>query len=161
MQSDGCIVLNQEKSSWGRGSFVQHWRGEQQASVGGASVYRRAKKGWRGRFHTPTGQGSTHIPRTAGERSKDLSKWAAREDILSFFLNWRIIALQRCVNFCSTPVWISYKYTWIPSFLTSIPPPYPVPLGHHRAPCAIKQLPTLSVLHVVVCICQLYSLFSY
>lgn len=32
---------------------------------------------------------------------------------LSFFLNWRMIALRHCVSFCFITTWISYKYTHI------------------------------------------------
>ena len=35
--------------------------------------------------------------------------------------NWKIIALQCCVSFWYTTVWISYKYTYIHSLL-SVPP---------------------------------------
>ena len=47
-----------------------------------------------------------------------------------FFLNWRIIALECCVGFCHTTVWISHKYTYTSSLLVfppithSIPPFY-------------------------------------
>ena len=33
-------------------------------------------------------------------------------------LNWRIIALQCCIGFCHTTTWISYKYTYVPFFLS-------------------------------------------
>ena len=33
---------------------------------------------------------------------------------LKFIFNCRIIALQSCVGFCCTIMWISYKYTYIP-----------------------------------------------
>ena len=36
------------------------------------------------------------------------------DTVLVFFLNWSIIALQCCVGFCHS-MWISCKYTYIPS----------------------------------------------
>ena len=48
-------------------------------------------------------------------------------DIESFFLNWRIIALQCCVSFCRTAVWISHRYTYVPSLLSLPPTPHPFP----------------------------------
>ena len=51
-----------------------------------------------------------------------------------FIFNWRTIALQCCVGFCHTTMWISHKYTTI-SFLLSLPlpaAPHPTPLGCHR-----------------------------
>ena len=43
-----------------------------------------------------------------------------------FFLifGWRIMVLQRCVGFCHTTMWISRKYTYIPSLL-NLPPTLP------------------------------------
>ena len=38
-----------------------------------------------------------------------------------FFFNWVIIALQCCISFCFTAKWISYMYTYIPSFLHFLP----------------------------------------
>ena len=39
-----------------------------------------------------------------------------------FVFNWRIIALQHYNGFFSTPTWINYEYTSVPSFL-DLPPP--------------------------------------
>ena len=41
-----------------------------------------------------------------------------------YMFNWRIIALQCCVGFFHTIMWISYKYTYISSLLSlPLPPP--------------------------------------
>ena len=47
----------------------------------------------------------------------------------SFFFNWRITALHCCVSFCCTIVWISYRYTYIPS-LSLLPTPIPSPCSY-------------------------------
>ena len=90
--------------------------------------------------------------------------WGKRA-ILFLFFNWRIIALQGCVNFCCTATWISHMYTYIPSLWSLLPGPHLIPLGHHRAPswapCDGQQIPTsfstFLLLPVVVHICQSYS----
>ena len=38
-----------------------------------------------------------------------------------YIFNWSIIALHRCVSFCSTTKQISHKYTSIPSLLDFLP----------------------------------------
>ena len=75
---------------------------------------------------------------------------------LIFFkhLYWSIIALQWCVSFCFITKWISYTYTSIPIPLPSCVshPPYPTPLGGHKAPswspCAMRLLPTSYLFYV-------------
>ena len=57
--------------------------------------------------------------------------------VFIFIFDWKIIALQYFVGFCHTTMWISYKYTYIPSLLSLSPThPHPrlIPLSHHRAP---------------------------
>ena len=59
--------------------------------------------------------------------------------VLYFLINllfyWRIIALQNFAVFCQTSTWISYRYTYIPPFWTSLPsPPHPIPLEADTEP---------------------------
>ena len=44
-----------------------------------------------------------------------------------FILNWRIIALHYCVRFCRTPIWISHRYTYVPSLVNLPPTSHPIP----------------------------------
>ena len=79
---------------------------------------------------------------------------------LSFFFNWRIIALQCCVDFCHTTCESAIS---IPSLLRLLPLPRPTLLGHHWAlgwaPCVLYgNFPLLSISHMVNCMFPCYSL---
>ena len=77
-------------------------------------------------------------------------------------INWMIIALQCCIGFSHTTMWISQKYTYIPYLLNVLPstPLRLTPLGCHRAwdwaRWVIQQLPTDCLFHMFQC----YSLSS-
>ena len=43
-----------------------------------------------------------------------------------FIFNWRITALQYCIGFCHTSVWISYRYTYAPSLWKLPPSSHPI-----------------------------------
>ena len=72
---------------------------------------------------------------------------------LTFFFNWRIIALQYCIGLYHISAWISHRYTHV---LTPLNPPpsstHSTPLGCDRAldcsPCVTQQIPTCYLLHV-------------
>ena len=81
-----------------------------------------------------------------------------------FFFLLRIIALQCCVGLSHTIRGISHNYTFLLSLLSLPLLSHPTPLGHHRepgcAPCVLWQLPSNSVLHMIVYICHWYFLNS-
>ena len=89
---------------------------------------------------------------------------------LSFFFNWRIIALQYCIVFCHTITWISHRYTNVPSLLNPASisrsiPLYPTPLGGPRAldwaPFVTKQIPICYLFYTWYCMVLYVSkLFS-
>ena len=104
-----------------------------------------------------------HIPTFLECESRKLSDRGGKHNLVlltqpNFILFfWRVIALQFCVGFCCIIMWISCKQTYISSLLSLPPtPPQPTALGCHtalsRAPCAIQQLPTSQLLHLIVCI---------
>ena len=77
--------------------------------------------------------------------------------IVIFILHLRTTALQCCVSVCCTTVWISHKYTYIPSLLSFPPTSSPShSLGHHRAlswcPCVTQQLPTSCLFYTWYCL---------
>ena len=78
------------------------------------------------------------------------ASWSLLISRFNFFI-WKIIVLQAFVSFCYTTTWISYMYTYIPSFLSLSPTAHPTLLGNHRAPSwasyVIKQLPTSYLIH--------------
>ena len=83
----------------------------------------------------------------------------------NLFFIWRMIAWRYHVAFCGTTRWISCKYTNIPSLLdlppTTFPPYHPSRSSESSklsSPC-YKQLPTSSVPHIVVPVCQCYPPF--
>ena len=86
---------------------------------------------------------------------------------LIFYLifNCRKITLQCCVGFCHTTKWISRNYTHIPPLLSLplLPPSHPSRSSQSAglgSLCYIAASYQLSVLHVVVYICQCYFLHS-
>ena len=52
--------------------------------------------------------------------------------------NWRIITLRQCDGFCHTSVWISLRYTCVPSILN--PPPTSFPTLRLNVNLFIRQL---------------------
>ena len=75
--------------------------------------------------------------------------WHARGSHIIIFFNWRIRALQYCVGFHCSAMWISHMYTCTFSLLSPPPTPPSTPLGYHKAPswgpCAIHRSFPLAV----------------
>lgn len=87
-----------------------------------------------------------------------MGTWYSRLKVILCFLS-TMIALQSCVSFCCTALWISHVYAYIPSLWAALP-------SHpSRASQQLVELPVLrstsswlAILHVVVFIRQCYSL---
>ena len=93
---------------------------------------------------------------------------------LFFFLNWRIITLQCCGSLCHTSMLIShncicvymYMYVYIYTHRLPLEPPTPIPPlqviteGQLGSLSCIATSHQLSILHMMVYMCQFYSLKS-
>ena len=47
-------------------------------------------------------------------------------EILFFFLNWSIVDLQHCVNFCCTAKWLSYTHTHTHTYIYNFSQSFPL-----------------------------------
>ena len=101
----------------------------------------------------------------------NLNHWTIKEVPISsyffylFIFNW-IIALQHCVGFCHTSVWISHRNTLFPPSWTSVPPPSPPHPSRLSQSTELSSLfhtansHRLSVLHMAVYMFQCCSFSS-
>ena len=80
---------------------------------------------------------------------------------LNFFLNWRIIALQCCVRFCHTIMWISHKYIYAHSLLNLHSTSLDCQRAWGWAPCVIQQLPTSCFMYGRLYISMLLHMFQF
>ena len=79
------------------------------------------------------------------------------------FCYWSIIALQYCISFYCTTKWISYMYTYILPLLNLPPTPTYHPSRSSQSTELLLYTAAphqLAILHMVVYICQCYSLNS-
>ena len=84
--------------------------------------------------------------------------------IFFIIFKWKIIALQYCVSFYHTRVWISHTQTYIPFLLNLPPTPHLIPpqvVTEHRLelPVLHGSFP-LAIFHMVMYIFHCYSLNS-
>ena len=84
----------------------------------------------------------------------------------NLFFNWRKIAFQCCVGFCRRAMRISYNYTYITSVF-SLPPLFPsyCPGSSQNTRlgslCYTATSYQVSIIHMVVSVCQCYFLYLY
>ena len=100
---------------------------------------------WPAARHLKIQPGTVHSKSQDRSSLQGLSRSFTLTDFFKLFFYWRIIALQNFVVFCQTSIWISHRYTYIPSLLNLPPLPPHIPLGWYRAPIqvswAIQQIP--------------------
>ena len=92
---------------------------------------------------------SIYLPKYRGMK---LWSYGKSMYLLSFFFNWRLIALQYCFGFCYTLAWISYGYIYIYPLPLEPPAPHPTLLGCLRprvwVPWVTQQIPTGCLFYV-------------
>ena len=77
--------------------------------------------------------------------------------------HWKVIALQYCLGFCHTSMWISHRYTYVPSLLNPSPTTHPI-LAFRLSQstglsslCHTANFDLLSILHLAVYMFLCYS----
>lgn len=86
-----------------------------------------------------------------------MGTWYSRLKVILCFL-LTMIALQCCVSFCCTALWVSCMYAYIPSLWAALPS-HPFRASQHLVELLVcSTFNWLAVSHVVVFICQCHSL---
>ena len=91
-----------------------------------------------GSGRSPGGRSGNPLQYSGLENPMDRGAWQAIVHSITKSWTWLrkltmhacIISLHYCVHFCCTTKWISYMYTYVPSFLNLSLTPHPTPLGH-------------------------------
>ena len=92
-----------------------------------------------------------------GSSISAVGSWASW--IFFFFSPWNIVALQYCVSFYWTTLWVSYKFTYMP-FLMSLPhtppPSHPSRSSQDSAQCSVMSCVFLKLpCMVLMCVHEL------